>query len=437
MDKLFITGGTPLHGEISIAGAKNSALPIMAATLLTDETITLCNVPCLRDIQSMTNLLADLGVNIICKNNNTNIDITQIVNNCDYQTQWQFCAKNIKSTQASYDLVKKMRASIAVMGPLLARFGKAKISMPGGCAIGARPVDLHIMAIEALGATVSLTDGYIVAKAPKQGLKGNTIVMPKVSVMATENAMMAATLALGQTIIKNAAEEPEVVDLGNMLINMGAKISGLGTDEIKIEGVKKLHGTSHKIIPDRLEAMTYAICAIATGGAVTLKNINLTHCATPLQILKNIGCKFEETDNTLKVLPCNPKNLKGMDLVTAPFPNFPTDLQAQFMALSCLVGEKSSIKEMVFENRFMHVAELNRMNANIATRGDMAVISPINEFLSAQVMATDLRASVAMVIAALNAKGTTIIDRIYHMDRGYEKLEQKLSACGANISRKH
>ena len=428
MDKLIIKGGTPLTGELKVSGAKNSSLPLMAACLLTQDSMTLTNVAHLQDIVSMTKLLEGMGANVSMTGHNS----------CAIR------ANEVTQFEAPYEIVRTMRASIAVLAPLLARFGQAKISLPGGCAIGPRPVDFHIMAMQNLGANVSLDYGYIVATIPNSNpkdskgcprLKGNKIIMPRVSVMATENAMMAASLAIGDTTIYNAACEPEVQDLGRMLNLMGAKISGLGTDKIEITGVEKLHGVEYRVISDRLEAITYAICAIACQGELIITNTDPSLYEIPMHLLKQMGADIEVGETSFFVRKKDPKKLKGLNIETAPYPEFPTDLQAQFMALACLTSSVSVIREKIFENRFMHVAELERMGANITISGDSAMINPIDHFKGAQVIATDLRASVALVIAALSAKGETTIRRIYHLDRGYEHIDSKLQSIGACIKR--
>ena len=428
MDKLVIKGGIALKGELKISGAKNSSLPLMAACLLTEDIMTLTNVPHLQDVVSMTKLLEMMGVNISMTGHNS----------CTIR------ANEVAQLQAPYEIVRTMRASIAVLAPLLTRFGKAKISLPGGCAIGTRPVDFHIMAMEALGAKVNLDYGYIIATIPESNpkdnkgrprLKGNKIIMPKVSVMATENAMMAASLAIGKTIIYNAACEPEVKDLGNMLNLMGAKIRGIGTDKIEITGVEKLHGTEYRVISDRLEAITYAICALATKGELTITNTDPNLYELPMHLLKQMGADIELSNTSFLVRKKDPKQLTGINIETASYPEFPTDLQAQFMTLACLTNSPSIIREKIFENRFMHVSELIRMGADITISGDSAMINPIDHFKGAEVIATDLRASVALIIAALSASSETTIRRIYHLDRGYEHIDSKLQSIGACVNR--
>lgn len=426
MDAILVKGGNPLKGEVVVSGAKNASLPIIAATLLTADECVLSNVPDLKDIESMTDLLTDLGSKI------------KVIGQSDIDfgssnRKLQIDNTNINKQRAEYDLVRKMRASIWVLGPLLARFGYAEVSLPGGCAIGARPVDLHIKGLEALGAKMELREGYIYATAPKEGLKGAEIVFEKVSVGATGNVMMAATLAKGITTIRNAACEPEMVDLAQFLNKMGAKISGAGTSNIQIEGVKQLKATSHKIIGDRIEAGTYAVAAAITKGDLTIKGINVEFIRSLITHLSEIGVVVEGEGETCRVAYHMP--LMATNIDTLPFPHFPTDLQAQMMSLLCVSNGVSIIKENIFENRFMHVPELQRMGANITLDGNIAVIAGVKELQSAKVMATDLRASVALVLAALSANGESTVNRVYHLDRGYENLVAKLQACGANIQR--
>lgn len=416
MDKIRIRGGTPLNGEIKISGAKNATLPLMAACLLTDKPLILSNVPELSDVGSMTELLSELGVS---------------VNRREPQTV-ELCAKDLQSTTASYDIVRKMRASVLVLGPLVARAGEAHVSLPGGCAIGVRPIDLHLKGLEALGATIKLEDGYVHAIAP-QGLKGTTFTFPVVTVTGTENILMAATLAKGQTRLINVAREPEITDLANCLNAMGAKIAGMGTDTLTIEGVDRLEGTTHRVIADRIEAGTYAMAAAITKGCIRLKGVNLNLIPTSAKLLEQAGVKLEEDQNDLIVTA--PSSLKGVDAMTEPFPGFATDLQAQWMALMCLADGACMITETIWENRFMHVPELCRMGANITVHGSSALVRGVKSLRGAPVMATDLRASVSLVLAGLVAEGETIINRVYHLDRGYEKVEEKLNACGADISR--
>lgn len=388
----------------------------MSAALLTEESVYFENTPnALRDIQSQTDLLEYLG--------------------CAVKRQGQLMALNASTVDnftAPYDLVRKMRTSILVLGPLLARFGQAKVSLPGGCAIGTRPVDLHIKGLEEMGAVITIDQGYIDAKAPTGGLIGAKILFPKVSVGATENLLMAATLANGTTILANAAREPEIVDLGECLIKMGAKISGLGTDTITIEGVTNLKGTTHYILPDRIEAGTYIIAAGMTGGDVILKGARIEHLTSALGYLSQAGIEVEHHASDVHIRRTT-KRISGIDIMTEPYPGFPTDLQAQFMAMLTLAEGAGMVTETIFENRFMHVPELNRMGANIAVQGNSAIIRGVSALKGAEVMATDLRASVALVLAGLVAEGQTTVNRIYHLERGYENIVDKLRACGAEI----
>ena len=393
----------------------------MCAALLTEETLFFQNSPnSLRDIDSQADLMVHLGCTV----------------QRDGGDRMAINAGGVKDFTAPYDLVRKMRGSILVLGPLLARFGEAKVSLPGGCAIGTRPVDLHIQALEALGAVITLEGGYINATVPGKRLKGNKILFPKVSVGATENLMMAATLAEGETILANAAREPEIVDLGECLIKMGAKIEGLGTPTITIQGVEKLGGAYHAILPDRIETGTYMIAVALIGGTVRLKNARLDHLAALVAPLQKAGVKIEE-EGTDIIVSRNGSPLKGTDIMTEPFPGFATDLQAQFMTMLTLCEGAGLVTETIFENRFMHVPELCRMGANITVHGNSAIVRGVDKLTGAEVMATDLRASVALVLAGLVADGETTINRIYHLDRGYENLVEKLSACGAKIQRAH
>ncbi len=425
MDKIRVKGGQRLEGTITISGAKNSALKLMCATMLTEEPVTLYNVPQLADIATLTDLLTDMGTKI-------ELDGDQSAQS-DYGRVIKFTTPEVKP-HADYELVRKLRASIGVLGPVLARHHYAEVSLPGGCAIGARPLDLHIMAMEQLGADVTIENGYIIAKA-EGGLKGGHIVFPKVTVMGTENAMMAATLAKGETIISNAAREPEVADLANMLNKMGAKISGHGTDTITIQGVEKLHGVEYHVIADRIEAGTYAVAAALTAGDIFLEHANREHFEATAVKLEEAGAVVEQKENGLRVYRNADSPIKPIDVITAPFPGFATDLQAQTMILMCLADGAGTLEENVFENRFMHVPELSRMGADISIHGNTATIKGIKKFHGAQVMATDLRASVSLILAGLVAEGETIVSRIYHLDRGYEQLERKLSRVGAIIER--
>ncbi|MEK0081707.1 UDP-N-acetylglucosamine 1-carboxyvinyltransferase [Benzoatithermus flavus] len=419
MDRILIRGGVPLRGTVEISGAKNAALPIMAASLLTNEPLQLHNVPDLADIASMQRLLQHLGVSATYVAGEPGGIVLH--------------APEILSDTAPYDLVRKMRASVLVLGPLVARTGQARVSLPGGCAIGPRPIDLHLMGLERLGATIELVEGYVQARAP-QGLKGAEIRLPQPSVGATENLMMAAALAKGATVIAGAAREPEIVDLADCLNAMGAKITGAGTSFIEIEGVPALHGAVHRIIPDRIEAGTYAMAAAITGGRIVLGNARLDFFGAAKEVLEEAGMMLEETDDGL-VAGLADGGLRGTDAMTRPFPGFATDLQAQFMALMCVADGAAMITETIFENRFMHVPELARLGARINVHGASALVRGVKELKGAPVMATDLRASVSLVLAGLAAKGQTEINRIYHLDRGYERLEEKLGAVGAQIER--
>ena len=428
MDRIKIRGGVSLKGDVNISGAKNAALPLMAATLLTDEPLILTNLPRLADISSMADLLEDLGVDLIF-----NSDHNTSKNGHEYEQAIKLIAKNISGTTAPYDVVRKMRASVLVLGPLLARQGEARVSLPGGCAIGTRPVDLHLQAFEQLGAEIELTEGYIHARAPS-GLVGAYLVFPMVTVGGTENALMAATLSKGETVIGNAAREPEVVDLANCLISMGAKIEGIGSETLYVEGVEKLHGATHKILPDRIEAGSYAIAAAITGGTLFLKNIHGNLLEATVDTLLRAGVDVNETKGGLCV-SSKKGMVKGIDLVTEPFPGLPTDMQAQFMALMSIADGTSIITETIFENRFMHVPELCRMGADINIEGASANVRGVPKLSGAPVMATDLRASISLILAGLAAEGETVINRTYHLDRGYEGVEKKLAACGAEIER--
>ncbi len=417
MDKIRIQGGKPLHGTIQISGAKNAALPLMAACLLSDEALVLGNMPRLADIATMGELLAHLGVEL---------------SRSDAGREITLRAKNLSDITAPYDLVRKMRASVLVLGPLVARAGEAKVSLPGGCAIGSRPVDLHIEALRRLGAEITLDNGYIHAKAPK-GLHGAEIIFPKVTVTGTENIMMAATLAKGDTVIINAAREPEVTDLAECLIAMGAKIEGLGSDRLRITGQDRLHAAAHSVIPDRIEAGTFAMAAAITGGDLELLGARIDNLNSAVAVLAQAGVALTETDRGLRAHRAN--GLHGVDVMTEPYPGFPTDLQAQMMTLMCVADGASMITETIFENRFMHVPELRRMGANITVHNSSALIRGVPFLTGAPVMATDLRASVSLALAGLAGRGETVLNRIYHLDRGYERLEEKLAACGANIER--
>jgi UDP-N-acetylglucosamine 1-carboxyvinyltransferase len=425
MDRIVIRGGRPLEGEIAIGGAKNAALPLMAACLLTDETLRLGNLPHLADITTLAKLLSTLGVALHMNGNGGAGGSSGRV--------LELTAGTITDTCAPYDLVRKMRASVLVLGPLVAREGVGRVSLPGGCAIGTRPVDLHLLGLEALGAEIELKEGYIEARAP-QGLTGGEVVFPKVSVGATENIMMAASLAKGETRLVNAAREPEIVDLADCLVAMGAEIEGAGTATITIRGQSRLHGADHRVIADRIEAGTYAMAAAITDGDLHLIGARGDHLATAIGILGQAGVAVEETNRGLRVRRANGR-LQGTDAMTEAFPGFPTDLQAQFMALMATAGGAAMITETIFENRFMHVPELSRMGANVTVHGASALVRGVERLTGAPVMATDLRASVSLVLAGLAAEGETILNRVYHLDRGYERVEDKLAACGADIKR--
>jgi UDP-N-acetylglucosamine 1-carboxyvinyltransferase len=422
MDRIRLKGGVPLEGVIPIGGAKNAALPLMAASLLTQERLILKNVPDLADIASMANLLVQHGVAITTD---------EVVPTGGHVIE--LSAEHITSVTAPYDLVRKMRASILVLGPLLARCGRARVSLPGGCAIGPRPVDLHIKGLQRLGAEVELRGGYINARAP-MGLKGAEIAFPVVSVGATENLLMAAILADGETSLINAAREPEITDLANCLVAMGARIEGIGSDRLTIVGCGRLHGAVHTIIPDRIETGTYIIAAAATDGEVRLTGTRMDLVAALVRALDAAGVEVSATSDGLRVRR-RTGSLEGVDIMTEPYPGFPTDLQAQMMALMAIARGASMITETIFENRFMHIPELARMGANINVHGASALVRGVPGLMGAPVMATDLRASVSLVVAGLVAAGETVINRVYHLDRGYERLEEKLARCGASIER--
>mgnify|MGYP001326663467 FL=1 len=417
MDKLIIHGGASLEGEVSISGAKNSALPILSATLLTDQPVTISNVPHLHDITTTIELLGLMGSRITV-NERMHIEIDNA---------------QINNFFAPYELVKTMRASILVLGPLLARYGKADVSLPGGCAIGSRPVNIHIQGLIAMGADITTDSGYIRAET-KGRLKGVHLTLDIVTVTGTENLMMAATLADGLTVIENAAREPEVQDLANCLNKMGAKISGAGTDRIEIEGVELLHGTEHEILPDRIETGTYLVAAAMTGGMMRLKNTQSILLESVITKLKEAGAKIEIEENSISI-DMKGKKPKAVDVHTSPFPGFPTDMQAQFTAMNSIAEGSGTITEAVFENRFMHVHELQRMGADLKLQGNTTITDGVEQLTCAPVMATDLRASASLVLAGLVAEGETVVDRIYHIDRGYETIEEKLSQLGASIRR--
>ena len=416
MDRLIITGGVPLHGTIRVSGAKNAALPIIVSTLLANEPVTVCNIPHLNDITTTMELLGRMGVSITM-GEKMNVEVD---------------ASTIKNFSAPYELVKTMRASILVLGPLLARYGEAQVSLPGGCAIGSRPVNLHIRGLEAMGADISVDQGYIKAKAKR--LQGTKLVMDLVTVTGTENLMMAACLAKGETVIENAAREPEVVDLANCLNAMGAKIEGAGLDKIYIQGVDELHGATYSVLPDRIETGTYLVAAAITGGSVTLKDTSPDHCDAILSKLQEAGAQVEVGEDWIS-LDMKGQTLSAVDIRTAPYPAFPTDMQAQFCTLNAIAEGTGTITETVFENRFMHIQELQRMGADLSLQGNTVVCNGVTQLTSAPVMATDLRASASLVLAGLVAQGDTVVDRIYHIDRGYECIEEKLQQLGAQIRR--
>ena len=426
MDRIRIVGGNKLTGRIPISGAKNAALPLMIASLLTDDTLTLDNVPHLADVEQLIRILGNHGVDY-------SVNGRRERQNEGYSRTIHFSARQIVDTTAPYELVSKMRASFWVIGPLLSRMGVAKVSLPGGCAIGTRPVDLFIDGLKALGAEIDIEGGYVHAKAPNR-LIGNRYVFPKVSVGATHVLMMAATLARGETVLENAAREPEVVNLADCLIAMGAKISGAGTSTITIEGVDSLAGARVAVIPDRIETGTYAMAVAMTGGDVTLENARPDLLQGALDIIAQTGAEIIPVNSGIRVKR-NGAGIAPVDVTTEPFPGFPTDLQAQFMGLMTMAEGKSRITETIFENRFMHVQELARLGAQITLAGQTAIVDGVSKLKGAPVMATDLRASVSLVIAGLAAEGETVVNRVYHLDRGFERLEEKLSACGATIER--
>ena len=425
MDKILIRGGVPLAGTIRIGGAKNAALPLMAASLLTAEPLVLANLPDLADITTMTNLLLQHGVTLTGRDAAPANMPGRVL---------ELAAGHITSTTAPYDLVRQMRASFLVLGPLVARCGHGRVSLPGGCDIGVRPVDLHILGLRRLGADVALREGYIEARAPK-GLRGAEIVFPSVSVGATENLLMAATLADGESVLINAAREPEITDLAHCLVAMGARIDGIGSDRLTVRGVASLHGARHTVIPDRIETGTYMMAAAATGGEVRLLGGRLDHVEAVQRTLDAAGVCVAEAEDGIAVRRRNGR-LAGIDVMTEPYPGFPTDLQAQVMTLMATAEGASMITETIFENRFMHVPELARMGANITVHRASALVRGVPRLTGAPVMATDLRASVSLVLAGLVASGETVVSRVYHLDRGYERIEEKLSACGARIERR-
>ncbi len=414
MDKLIIHGGKRLNGEIPISGAKNAALPILCTGLLTADDVVLTNVPRLKDVETMLELLRQMGVSIKQEGEK------MVLN-----------GKNVNRFDAPYELVKTMRAAILVLCPLVARFGEARVSLPGGCAIGSRPVEQHIKGLRAMGADVEIKGGYIYAKAKR--LKGTRIVTDMITVTGTENLLMAAVLAEGVTIIKNAAREPEVTDLANLLVKMGAKIEGIGTDELVVHGVESLHGATHHVIPDRIETGTFLCAVAATGGDVVLTNTCDSILDVALQKIREMGAVLTCCGDAIRIQM--DRRPKGVSFRTTEYPGFPTDMQAQFMAVNCLAAESSHVVETIFENRFMHVQELNRLGAKIRTEGNTAFVTGVERLVGAPVMATDLRASASLVIAGLAAKGETQVNRIYHLDRGYDQMEKKLAAVGADIVR--
>ncbi|MDP2867949.1 UDP-N-acetylglucosamine 1-carboxyvinyltransferase [Methyloversatilis sp.] len=418
MDKLLIEGGHRLQGEAEMSGAKNAALPILCAALLTREPLTLTNVPQLNDIGTMLKLLAQMGVAVQRDGSVVTLD-----------------ASGLNNPLAPYEMVKTMRASILVLGPLVARCGEAKVSLPGGCAIGARPVDQHIKGLTAMGADIAVEHGYVVARTSR--LRGARLFTDMVTVTGTENLMMAAVLAEGETVIENAAREPEVVDLANCLVSMGARISGAGSDVIRIQGVERLHGATHRIMPDRIETGTYLCAAAATGGEIRLTGTSAAYLDAVVDKLMDAGCdiRTEKSPSFEAIVLRAPQRLKAVSIRTAPYPAFPTDMQAQFMALNALAEGTSIIRETIFENRFMHAVELARLGADIRIDGNTAVVQGVAQLDGATVMATDLRASAGLIIAGLVARGETVIERIYHLDRGYERIEQKLTALGATVRR--
>ena len=420
MDKLRITGGRTLHGEVEISGAKNAALPELCATLLTDEPVTLTNVPRLRDIATMRSLLDHMGVRTATHGERGGMD---------------FHAGGAITPEAPYELVKTMRASVLVLGPLLARFGHARVSLPGGCAIGARPVDQHIKGLQAMGADIVVEHGYMVARLPsgRSRLKGARIATDMVTVTGTENFLMAAALADGETVLENAAQEPEIPDLAEMLIAMGARIEGHGTSRIHVQGVERLHGCRHQVVADRIEAGTFLCAVAATGGEVVLRHGRADHLEAVIDKLREAGAVIEAGEGFIRVR--SEGRLKAQSFRTTEYPGFPTDMQAQFMALNCIAQGTSTVTETIFENRFMHVSELMRLGARIQIDGKVAVVEGVERLSGATVMATDLRASASLVIAGLVADGETIVDRIYHLDRGYDQMETKLRAIGADIER--
>ncbi|WP_027155500.1 UDP-N-acetylglucosamine 1-carboxyvinyltransferase [Mesorhizobium sp. WSM2561] len=427
MDRIRIVGGNKLAGSIPISGAKNAALPLMIASLLTDDTLTLENVPHLADVEQLIRILGNHGVDY-------SVNGRREKQQQGYSRTVTFSARNIVDTTAPYELVSKMRASFWVIGPLLARMGEAKVSLPGGCAIGTRPVDIFLEGLQALGADIDVDTGYVIAKTRNGRLVGNRYVFPKVSVGATHVLMMAASLAKGETVLENAAREPEIVNLAECLNAMGARISGAGTETITIDGVEALSGARVRVIPDRIETGTYAMAVAMTGGDVVLEGARADLLQTALDVISQTGAEITQTNSGIRVRR-NGAGIAPVDVTTAPFPAFPTDLQAQFMGLMTMAKGKSRITETIFENRFMHVQELARLGAHITLSGQTAIVDGVPKLKGAPVMATDLRASVSLVIAGLAAEGETTVNRVYHLDRGFERLEEKLSGCGAVIER--
>jgi UDP-N-acetylglucosamine 1-carboxyvinyltransferase len=419
VDKFRIRGGNPIKGRVSISGAKNSALPCMAAAILTPETVTLHNIPYVRDIITMRRLLEDIGAHVLTPELRTH----------------KISAAHVELMTAPYELVKTMRASVLALGPLLARFGKARVSLPGGCAIGARPIDLHLAALTRMGAEVVLEAGDVIARSPESGLVGAEISFDKISVTGTENLMMAATLARGKTTINNAAREPEVKDLAELLNKMGARVRGAGTPTIQIEGVEGLGAAQHTIIPDRIETGTFITAAAITKGELEIRDCNPEHCNRIIGKLREVGVEIEEVNQSTLHARCCPQGLRAGELTTEPYPGFPTDMQAQFMTLMTQANGRSVITETIFENRFMHASELQRMGAHIQVSHDTASVDGPGKLIGARVQASDLRASASLVLAGLVAEGETVIDRVYHIDRGYEKIEMKLKDVGADIER--
>jgi len=423
MDKIIIRGGKPLSGRLAISGAKNSALTLLPCALLTDEPLTLRNLPRLADVDSFGHLLNQMGVSTMVEGARPE----------DFGRVMTLRAGRVTSTVAPYDIVRKMRASILVLGPLLARAGEATVSLPGGCAIGNRPIDLHLKALEALGAEIEIAAGYVTARAPKGGLSGGEFSFPIVSVGATENALMTAVLAKGVSVLRNAAREPEIVDLCNLLLAMGARIEGVGSDKLIITGRDKLHGATYRVMADRIEAGSYACAAAITGGELELVGASIDDMEATVAALQQAGVVVSATEHGVLVKANGP--LKAINLSTAPYPGFATDMQAQFMAMLCMAEGASVLTETIFENRYMHVPELNRMGAHIDVKGRTAVVHGVDKLIGAPVMATDLRASMSLVLAGLAAEGVTEVNRVYHLDRGYERLEEKLQAVGADIER--